>query len=194
MERNPWKLATLGMALVGTTALGTGLTTAWMLRPTAEAQAEVAPATTTRPAVTYAARPAYSAPAAITPAVARTETPARVTRVASTSAADCATGGERAMRIAKPGAIGALLGAGLGAGGGAIANGGKGAGKGALIGGLAGAALGAGYGAYKTKNECGTIFGSSNGFSAAPAARPDTVQAFRPADDSGRIQVYGIQK
>jgi hypothetical protein len=203
MERNPWKLATIGMALVGTTALGTGVTTAWMLRPLPEPQMASAPAAVTpRPAVAYAATPVPAAMPAPrpaprpAPAVARAETPTRVTPVASTTAPDCATGGERAMRIAKPGAIGALLGAGLGAGGGAIASGGKGAGKGALIGGLAGAALGAGYGAYKTKNECGTIFGGTtgSGFAAAPASRPDTVQALAPSAESNRIQVYGIQR
>jgi hypothetical protein len=40
MERNPWKLATIGMALVGTTALGTGLTTAYMMGPVAAADAQ----------------------------------------------------------------------------------------------------------------------------------------------------------
>ncbi len=43
MERNPWKLATIGMALVGTTALGTGLTTAYMLRQPADAPEVAAP-------------------------------------------------------------------------------------------------------------------------------------------------------
>jgi hypothetical protein len=89
--------------------------------------------------------------------------------------ADCATGTDRALRIAKPGALGAVLGAGLGAAGGAIADGGKGAGKGALIGGLAGVAAGGAYGAYKTKNECGTIFGSARLTDAAPTAIPNTV-------------------
>lgn len=195
MDRKPWKLATIGLALVGTTALGTGLTTAWMLRPTADAQPQTAAvAAPPRPAVTYAAAPAYApAPAPRTsPAVARSDTPPRVTRVAST-APDCATGGERAARIARPGALGALLGAGLGAGGGAIAGGGKGAGKGAVIGGLAGAVLGAGYGAYKAKNECGTIFGDATG-SGFGAARPDAVQAPRPTTDAERIQVYGVQR
>jgi hypothetical protein len=42
-----------------------------------------------------------------------------------------------------------------------MAKGGKGAGQGALIGGLAGAAVGAGYGAYKTKTDCGSIFGDA---------------------------------
>jgi len=114
----------------------------------------------TTPAVTTAAvvRPAVVRRAAVT-------SPAVVTRTAATPyvtpvVADCATGGDRAMRIVKPGLIGTLAGAGLGAIGGAIADGGGGAGKGALIGGIAGAAAGTGYGAYKTKQECGTIFGS----------------------------------
>ena len=201
MDRNPWKLATIGIALTAVTALSTGLTTAWMLRPTSEAQAQAA--SNTLPATPYAATvspsPARIAPAiarpAITPAVARTPAPP-VTRVATTAAADCDTGTERAMRIAKPGAIGALLGAGLGAAGGAVVKGGNGAGKGAILGGIAGAALGTGYGAYKTKNECGTIFGTASGFNAAPAAHADGVQALAPAAASGgdRIQVYGVAR
>jgi hypothetical protein len=168
MERNPWKLATIGMALVGTTALGTGLTTSYMLRTPAPADAQEA---------TVAPKPAHAVVASMAPVA-----PRRVTPVSTTAAipADCDTGGERALRIAKPGAIGALLGAGLGAAGGAIADGGKAAGKGALIGGLAGAALGSGYGAYKTKNECGTIFGDAfgNGFTGTPAsASPAAVGA-----------------
>ena len=52
------------------------------------------------------------------------------------------------------------------------------AGKGALIGGLAGAALGGGYGAYKTKQECGTIFGDT--FNGLTRARPaGTTPAYR---------------
>ncbi len=178
---NPWKVATIGLAIAGVTALSTGLTTAWMLRPTAPAQAEAPAApTVVRPAARYAAAPA--------PAVART-TPAPVTRVSSTAVpADCSTGADRAVRIAKPGALGALLGAGLGAAGGAIADGGKAAGKGALIGGIAGAALGSGYGAYKTKNECGTIFGDAAGSSAA---MPATLSAMHPTTD--RINIYSAR-
>ena len=203
MERNYWKLATIGLALTGVTAVSTGLTTAWMLRPAAEAQAQAAPATpipSAPPANHYAAvapSPARVTPAvarpSVTPAVVRTGTPAPVTRVATTAPADCDTGGERALRIAKPGAIGALIGAGLGAAGGAVVKGGNGAGKGALLGGIAGAALGTGYGAYKTRNECGTIFGTSQGFSAAPAVHADSVQAMAPAAtaEGDRIQFLG---
>ena len=201
MERNNWKLATIAVALTGVTALSTGLTTAWMLRPAAEAQAESAPVapTAARPAMPYAATvsapPARVTPAvarpAITPAVVRTPTPAPATRVA-TEPADCTTGTDRAIRIAKPGAIGALIGAGLGAAGGAAVKGGSGAGKGALLGGIAGAALGTGYGAYKTQNECGTILGGSK-LTAAPATHADEVQAMAPATPAGadRIEFLG---
>jgi hypothetical protein len=196
MERNPWKVATIGLAMIGTTALGTGLTTAWIMRPPATAVAQEAPAVAPpAPAVRYAVAP--SAPRAIAPTVARTAppvartTPPAVTPVATTTAAaDCSTGGERAMRIAKPGVVGALLGAGLGAAGGAIADGGKAAGKGALIGGLAGAALGGGYGAYKTQQECGTILG--NGFTGStPAYSASAPQAAFGAGQG--IKVYNAR-
>jgi hypothetical protein len=84
--------------------------------------------------------------------------------------------------------------AGLGAAGGAIANGGSGAGKGALIGGRGGAATGAGYGAYKTNNDCGTIFGNRGFTDAVPgvAARgPVTQTALRPGADD--ITIYSVR-
>ena len=152
---NPWKLATLGLIATIITALTSGLTTAYMIRPASPepVAAAVAPAH-----IVKAPRVVATAPR-VTPAPVPT---AVVQSAAITPAAtDCATGGDRAMKIVKPGLIGTLAGAGLGAIGGAIADGGGGAGKGALIGGLAGAALGGGYGAYKTKQECGTIFGST---------------------------------
>jgi len=191
MERNPWKLATIGMALVGTTALGTGLTTSYMFRAPASADAQeiaVTPRTSATPRALVAARPVTRT---VVPAVGA-PAPVRVTPVstAATAPADCDTGGERAMRIAKPGLIGGLLGAGLGAAGGAIADGGKAAGKGALIGGLAGAALGGGYGAYKTRNECGTILGDAFGNGFAGAARP---AAFNSAGGEGGITVYNAR-
>jgi hypothetical protein len=187
---NPWKIATIALALVFVTGLTTGLTTAYLMRPatpTATAFADdasslsvvprvpAAPATATVPASRSVARPR------VVPAVQRTaapeptrtiEQPAPVSRPApvatgsvrpvSDTAAECATTGDRVWRIAKPGLVGTVLGAGMGAAGGAIADGGKGAGKGAMIGGLAGAALGSVYGAYKTKQECGTVLGGSS--------------------------------
>ena len=184
---NPWKVATIGLALVGTTALGTGLTTAWMLRPLATATAEPA---------TPPATMARLAPPTVTPAVQRTVTAAPrvsppVRPVSTTAEADCGTNGDRVMRIAKPGLIGALLGAGVGAAGGAIANGGKAAGKGALIGGLAGTAIGAGYGAYKTKNECGTVFNFNGGSTPSYAGASQATQA--ALTDGRGMTVYNVR-
>lgn len=206
---NPWKLATLGLALTGVTALSTGLTTAYLLRPTAPAEAAVtaaapaalayAPAPRAVPARAVVASPTFegAGPRAVaTPAPVAT----RVVRPVAmqTVANDCSTGGQRAMKIAKPGLIGALAGAGLGAVGGAIADGGKAAGKGALIGGIAGAALGGGYGAYKTKQECGTIFGSTSGFgsgalqAASPVVAPQSAWHAAPGASNG-IQVFNAR-
>ncbi len=184
------KVVTIGIALVMGTSLLTGVTTAYMLRP-------VAPADTMT--TTYAPTPVRRAPAVVASRATPAANPATVYTprpipVATTTTSDCATGGDRAWRIAKPGALGGLLGAGLGAAGGAIANGGKGAGKGALIGGLVGAVAGTGYGAYKTKNECGTIFGNP-GFAERGAGAdrgPVTEAALRPraADD---ITIYNVR-
>jgi hypothetical protein len=176
---NPWKLATLALVLTGVTAVSTGVTTAYMMRSFegADSRAHATPAPAafaSAPAADFApmttAAPPLATPAVMRPAVATHQAPVVHTRayepapvrsaaVVTPVATDCSTGGQRAMKIAKPGLIGTLAGAGLGAIGGAITNGGSGAGKGALIGGIAGAAAGTGYGAYKTKQECGTIFG-----------------------------------
>jgi hypothetical protein len=194
---NPWKLATIAISIAGVTALATAFTTAQMLKPAAPAAAEI-PAPAIRPAVAYAAAVQASAPAvrraAAQPVVAST----RVTPVAAQApqAAECASGTDRAMRIAKPGVLGTLIGAGLGAAGGAVADGGKGAGKGALIGGLAGAALGTGYGVYQTKNDCGTIFGNSSFHGVAPDASASTgtpVPAMQDGRVGGNLEVYHMQ-
>ena len=192
---NPWKLATFGIVTVLVTALSTGVTTAYLMRSAPASEAE-----TTMPAGVRYAVATTSAPRAV--AASGPVRTASVRRV-STSAtdADCDTGGERAWKIAKPGLVGTLLGAGVGAATGAIASGGGAAGKGALIGGLAGAALGTGYGAYKTKQECGAIFGDpdpySNGSSYVPARRGSLAytnadrapRAARPRSGGG-ITVY----
>ena len=184
------KIVTAGIAVVTGTSLLTGVTTAYVLR---------SPAPTAPLTATYASADVRRAPegvrARVVPAVSRTtESTPRPVPVAATSS-ECATGSDRVWRIAKPGALGGLLGAGVGAAGGAIADGGSGAGKGALIGGLLGAATGAGYGAYKTKNECGTIFGNSgftNEGAGAPERGPVTESALRPraADD---LTIYPVR-
>jgi hypothetical protein len=184
------KIITVGVAVVMGTSLLTGVTTAYMLRSPSPAQSMAA---------SYATTPVGRTPAVVAahvmPAVARTtaNTP-RIVPVANTSS-QCATGSDRAWRIAKPGAIGGLVGAGLGAAGGAIANGGSGAGKGALIGGLVGVATGAGYGAYKTNNDCGTIFGNRGFSDAVPGVAergPVTQTALRP-DAAEDITIYSAR-
>lgn len=185
------KIVTAGIAVVASTSLLTGVTTAYILRSPVPA----APVT-----ATYATAAVRRAPEGVTarvvPAAANrtAETTPRAVPVASTSS-QCATGSDRAWRIAKPGALGGLVGAGLGAAGGAIADGGSGAGKGALLGGLVGAAAGAGYGAYKTNNECGTIFGDRGFTDSGPAVLqrgPVTETALRPraAND---ITIYPVR-
>jgi len=198
MQYNPWKLATIGLALMGTTALGAGLTTAWVMRPAtapnAQEPASAAPAPLARmtsPSPAYASRPATTRPEA--PArVTRAATPVATVPTSTASTAECGTNGDRVMRIAKPGLIGGLLGAGVGAATGAIANGGKAAGKGALIGGLAGTAVGAGYGAYQTKNECGSVFNSFSGDSA-PTIAPSGVPTQAAFADGEHITVYNAR-
>lgn len=183
------KIITVGVAVTMSTSLLTGVTTAYMLRSPSPAQSMTA---------SYATTPVGRTPAVVAahvvPAVARTtaNTP-RPVPVTSTSS-QCATGSDRAWRIAKPGAIGGLVGAGLGAAGGAIANGGSGAGKGALIGGLVGVATGAGYGAYKTNNDCGTIFGNRGFSDAVPGVTergPVTQTALRSAAQD--ITIYSAR-
>jgi hypothetical protein len=183
------KIITVGVAVTMSTSLLTGVTTAYMLRSPSPAQSMTA---------SYATTPVGRTPAVVAahvvPAVARTtaNTP-RPVPVASTSS-QCATGSDGAWRIAKPGAIGGLVGAGLGAAGGAIANGGSGAGKGALIGGLVGVATGAGYGAYKTNNDCGTIFGNRGFSDAVPGVTergPVTQTALRSAAQD--ITIYSAR-
>jgi hypothetical protein len=201
---NPWKLATLGLVVAGVTALSTGVTTAYLMRPATPEQPALQMTesghASSRRVNLAAARPAprrvsaaeVARPAAVmtTPAVAARPVVMPVAAPVGPVATDCATGGQRAMKIAKPGLIGTLAGAGLGAIGGAVIDGGNGAGKGALLGGLAGAALGGGYGAYKTKQECGTIFGSSAGFADGSPSAP----AFSAAGASREgVTVYNVR-
>ena len=170
---HPWKLAAAGMALIGVTAISTGVTTAYFMRPASLGAISPTPAAAEMLPPAPPAPPVHAVAARPAPVVGAPRPAARVvrtaTRVTPVAVADCASAGDRAWRIAKPGAIGGLLGAGLGAAGGAIANGGKAAGTGALIGGLTGAVLGGGYGAYKTKQDCGTVFGGNPRVTSIPA-------------------------
>ena len=133
ITRNPWKLTAIGMALVATTALVTGIVMASRSKPDETA---AAPA----PAVKNPAR-------TVAQVTARPRVPELVVVKACNEHAAMATGPrDKTVEVVKDGAVGALLGAAVGAAGGAIADGGKGAGKGAAIGGLVGAGAGSLYG------------------------------------------------
>lgn len=167
---NVWKLTTIGLLVVGATALVTGLVVANRTGSRTETPVAALPAAALAPATVQAPPP--SAVQAPPPAVTEPPRPAappaasqptRVAQTPSQSAIEAcnreaanATGGQRDKKgkvteVVKDGAIGAVGGAAVGAIGGAIADGGKGAGKGAIIGGLAGAGGGSLYGLYDNK-------------------------------------------
>lgn len=129
---NPWKVTTIGIALVLATALTTGLATAYFTREP------------DRPAPRIAATRSYVRPVANPQYVAAAP-------VAVTASCD---GNAKFGRIAKDGLIGGLLGGAVGAGAGAILDGGRGAGKGAAIGGITGAVGGGLYGAHQNSQAC----------------------------------------
>lgn len=129
VENNPWKIgvfATIG-ALVLLVAAGFALA--------AFNRSEPAP----MPAVAVAAprEPVAAAPAAQQQAQVRVRENCEQFRIVAA---------RDQTRIAKDGAVGAMIGAGTGAAGGAIADGGSGAGKGAGIGAVVGAVAGAVHG------------------------------------------------
>ena len=133
--KNPWKLTTIGMALVIATALATGLVVAnWSGGQSDKKAVDVAPG---RAAPRVAASPA--APATGVPTQAAINT-------CNQAAAAQAGQRENTKDTVIAGAIGAVAGAAVGAAGGAVVDGGSGAGKGAVIGALVGAGGGTLYG------------------------------------------------
>jgi hypothetical protein len=134
---NPWKLTAIALALVGATALATGLVVANWTGKTADKQATVADK---QPG--SAAPRVAQAPAAPTPAVPTQSAIAACNQAAATQSGHR----DKTVDTVKDAGIGALAGAAVGAAGGAIAGGGKGAGTGAAIGGLVGAGGGTLYG------------------------------------------------
>ena len=143
---NPWKLTAIGLVLVASTAVVTGVVVASRMTP--EARVATAPAPVPAPAPrALAPAPAPSRTAASAPAVPS----ATVVKACNDQAAAAHGTREKTTEIVKDGAVGAVLGAAVGAAGGAIADGGKGAGKGAAIGGLVGAGAGALYGVNENR-------------------------------------------
>jgi uncharacterized protein YcfJ len=122
MTWNPWKLATIGIAVVITTALVTGLVVANWNGNTGSIMEPRMPV------------------AAVSSATPRHQTGVRSNRGVSRSA--------NTVDVLEKAVIGGAIGAGVGAAGGAIAGGGSGAGKGAAIGGVVGATAGTLYGLH----------------------------------------------
>ena len=122
---NAWKIATIGVAVVITTALITGLVVANWSGNAADVKEPPRPA------------------AAVSSGAPRNGT--NVTGVRSNRAVSRRP---NATDVLEKAVIGGALGAGVGAAGGAIAGGGSGAGKGAAIGGIVGATAGTLYGLH----------------------------------------------
>ena len=134
--KNPWKLTTIGMALVIATALATGLVVAnWTGGQSDKKAVDVAPG---RAAPRVAASPAA-------PAATGVPTQAAINTCNQAAAAQAGQR-ENTKDTVIAGAIGAVAGAAVGAAGGAVVDGGSGAGKGAVIGALVGAGGGTLYG------------------------------------------------
>ena len=140
---NPWKVTTLGLALLMATALVAGLVVANWSGPSLEPELRRRAPAATRPA---------SPPRSIKPATPQVaQGPAAVptqdvVEACNRQAAAEVGDHDRTQEIVKDAAIGAVVGAAIGAAGGAVAAGGKGAGKGAAIGGIVGVGGGTLYG------------------------------------------------
>jgi hypothetical protein len=168
---NPWKLATIGLLMMGATALLTGVVVAHYAGSDtsgpAPAGVQAPPGTASGPADQPAAQPALqpapiAAPGQVPPTPAVRDQMAAVappvppvaeahapSRPRSSDISACnryasAVGRHQPTQTLTDALLGGALGAGLGAAGGAIAGGA--AGKGAGIGGLVGAAAGTLYG------------------------------------------------
>jgi hypothetical protein len=144
---NPWKLTTIGLALVMATAVVTGLVVAnWSGSSMQEAKL-VAPSTRSAASTKTTARSLHAAQAPSVHAVPTQEVIAACNRYAASLVGEQ----EKTKEVVKDAAIGAVVGAAVGAAGGAVADGGQGAGKGAAIGGILGAGGGTIYGLNENK-------------------------------------------
>ena len=150
---NPWKVTALGLILVMTTALITGLVVANWSGSSQDAEQKVAtpagarPAQSPRPAVARPAPPQMAQAVPAQPTVPTQEVVDACNRYAANQVGEQ----DKTKEVVKDVAIGAVVGAAVGAAGGAMAGGGKGAGKGAAIGGLVGAGGGTLYGLNENK-------------------------------------------
>ena len=142
ISMNPWKLATIGLLVIG----GTVMVTTFVTGQKNAADPAAASATAAQTAVAHKANnpsPAHARPQQATNAASAQPSPA-IIEACNRYANEQVTG--KTTEVLKDAGIGAVLGAAVGAASGAIADGGKGAGKGAAIGGIVGATGGTLYG------------------------------------------------
>jgi hypothetical protein len=142
---NPWKATAIGLALVMSTALITGLVVANYTGSDRDRKSEAK--TSSEKTYSAAKPPARTASTQNTHQATTPMVPTQAAVDACNQWAAQQTGPQdKTMEVVKDGAVGAVVGAAVGAAGGAVAGGGKGAGKGAAIGGVVGAGGGALYG------------------------------------------------
>lgn len=152
---NPWKLATIGILLVGATVAATMLVVGRDSKTEPDSStAQISEAQT--PATGGKASTMNAAPVA-RQHTARPSSPPRAAYPSQSVMEECnryasEEVNSKTEEVLKNAALGAAIGAAVGAAGGAIAGGGKGAGKGAAIGGVTGAAGGSLYGLNETKS------------------------------------------
>jgi uncharacterized protein YcfJ len=142
---NPWKLTTIGLALVMATAVVTGLVVANWSGSSSSSYEEKPAAPSTRPsaATKSTARAPQAAQSRSASAVPTREVIAACNRYAASQVGEQ----DKTKEVVKDAAIGAVV----GAAGGAVADGGSGAGKGAAIGGILGVGGGTLYGLNENK-------------------------------------------
>jgi hypothetical protein len=162
---NYWKLATVGILLVGATAAATlmiaGKDSKTEHPESPAAQVEPTPApkagerAATAPAQARALQANRNAATALPPPLPQAAQPAYPPQSVLQACNQYANEqvNSKTEEVLKNAALGAAIGAAVGAAGGAIAGGGSGAGKGAAIGGVTGAAGGTLYGLNETKSQ-----------------------------------------
>jgi hypothetical protein len=148
---NPWKLTSIGMAVVIVTALVTGLVVANRTGSDRAAQEQTAAVQDPKAVAQEQRTQRRAQPTATHVASTPTVPTQSAVDACNKYAASEAGSKDKTMEVVKDGAIGAVVGAAVGAAGGAIAGGGKGAGKGAAIGGIVGAGGGTLYGLNENK-------------------------------------------
>lgn len=160
---NPWKLATIGILLVGASVAATMLVvgrdskTESTDSETAQVNETQSPGTDGKPTLAGETAPIERQRATRPPSPSRAAYPAKPAYPSQSAMEECNKYANdevnsKTEEVLKNAALGAAIGAAVGAAGGAIAGGGSGAGKGAAIGGVTGAAGGSLYGLNETKS------------------------------------------